>query len=252
MWPVCDPSSTKYPDRTFYCGRWQTHEQIEAKRKSQQRRRAAQRPRRETHRICERDGCNVVFPLIAHNRRFCSRQCVAVHARETATPCSFPGCGKPARRKGLCAGHCSQQERHGLLRPIGTRSPLTKAAGGCTFPGCDKPYWARGYCSGHLAQLKKGNRPLRPLGLGQERPQDGRPNCERCGGDTNSGGTPYGRQRWDCQSCGHTFTVGGVIRPDIKARDVERSERWGTRVRRENRGMSTNHELEEFLQMEVY
>jgi hypothetical protein len=75
-----------------------------------------------------------------------------------ADPCSFEGCGKAARVRGLCHGH-EQQERRGIpLRPL--RSYGEDVI--CSFEGCGRPAPSNGLCDGHRQQKRRG-RPLKPL-----------------------------------------------------------------------------------------
>ncbi len=65
-----------------------------------------------------------------------------------AKTCSFPGCQKPLRAKGLCATHWLQQHEGKPLRPI--RIPKV----GCKIEGCSGKHHSRGYCGKHGALVK--------------------------------------------------------------------------------------------------
>jgi hypothetical protein len=67
--------------------------------------------------------------------------------------CSFPDCGLPVRRNGLCNGH-SQQLRGG--RPL---APLKRRNAGrlCSFSGCDRPSRKTGLCDAHYNQARSGS-----------------------------------------------------------------------------------------------
>lgn len=75
--------------------------------------------------------------------------------------CSFEGCEKPARGRGLCEGHSTQQRRGQDLRPLRVRAPRG-SHGICSFEGCDNHATRRGFCSGHYTQWRHG-RELVPL-----------------------------------------------------------------------------------------
>jgi hypothetical protein len=76
--------------------------------------------------------------------------------------CSFPGCNRAHRAKGLCRSHYSQQASTGTLRPLG---PKNKEEARCTFDGCGKAAVNKGLCQAHANQRRKGQqlRPLRPF-----------------------------------------------------------------------------------------
>ena len=73
--------------------------------------------------------------------------------------CSFDGCTKPARTKGLCAGHYSQRRHGQQLQALGKNQPLGRS---CSFDGCTRPVAAEGLCAGHSAQ-QLTDEPLSPL-----------------------------------------------------------------------------------------
>jgi hypothetical protein len=76
-----------------------------------------------------------------------------------AATCSFPGCDRVRRTRGLCQTHYVQQRRTGSLWPIGT---IRRQRRRCDFERCDKLAVNKGLCQGHHQQRKKGQ-PLRPL-----------------------------------------------------------------------------------------
>jgi hypothetical protein len=62
--------------------------------------------------------------------------------------CTFPGCGRKLRARGLCSAHWLQQHEGRPLRPL--RVPRV----GCKIEGCAAKHHAHGYCNRHL-QLAK-------------------------------------------------------------------------------------------------
>jgi HNH endonuclease len=84
-----------------------------------------------------------------------------VFPHETRDPdtCTFDGCQRPYRARGLCSSHLDQLARGKSLTPI--RKPKTS----CEFPGCDRKHAGNGLCTGHKSQLHRGQ-PLRPIGAG--------------------------------------------------------------------------------------
>ena len=73
--------------------------------------------------------------------------------------CSFPGCNRAHRARGLCRSHYGQQSRGEALRPLG---PRNREEVGCDFDGCGNAAVNKGPCQAHANQRKKGQ-PLRPL-----------------------------------------------------------------------------------------
>jgi hypothetical protein len=73
--------------------------------------------------------------------------------------CTFEGCERPHRSRGLCRAHYSQQARGVSLTPIGTRPEVPDT---CTYEGCDRPYVGKGYCMTHYQQQRRG-RALKPI-----------------------------------------------------------------------------------------
>jgi hypothetical protein len=77
-------------------------------------------------------------------------------------PCLIPGCGRPAKGKGLCPKHY-QAASDGRLRAghmILVADPPRRAT--CAEPGCVRPLRARGLCSYHYGQARKHGRIPRP------------------------------------------------------------------------------------------
>lgn len=77
--------------------------------------------------------------------------------------CSFDGCDKKIKAKGLCTGHWRQQHEGQELKPIGPKQ--------CKFPDCERKYYSTGYCQGHYAQYQRGDevraiRRMAPRGTG--------------------------------------------------------------------------------------
>jgi len=79
---------------------------------------------------------------------------------KTHEACTFDGCGRPHRSKGLCKTHYAQQARGQDLTPIKDREAPPET---CTFPGCARPHVGRGYCMTHYQQQRRG-RDLKPIG----------------------------------------------------------------------------------------
>jgi len=73
--------------------------------------------------------------------------------------CTFGGCGRDAKSKGLCSGHYQQQRFGQELRPL---AGWAKEARPCAFEGCLRAALCKGYCDGHYQQLRAGKR-LVPL-----------------------------------------------------------------------------------------
>jgi hypothetical protein len=73
--------------------------------------------------------------------------------------CTFDGCGRPYRARGLCSSHLDQLARGKDLTPI--RVPKTT----CEVPGCDRRHAGNGLCTSHKSQLQRGQE-LRPIGAG--------------------------------------------------------------------------------------
>lgn len=73
--------------------------------------------------------------------------------------CTFEGCERPHRSRGLCRAHYSQRARGVPLTPIGSRPEVPEK---CTYEGCDRPYVGKGYCMTHYQQQRRG-RALKPI-----------------------------------------------------------------------------------------
>jgi len=69
--------------------------------------------------------------------------------------CSFPGCGRSAKSKGLCNGHYAQRLRGQELTPLQRRIPGDL----CSFEGCTREHYAKGLCSAHHRQTVSGKAP---------------------------------------------------------------------------------------------
>lgn len=80
------------------------------------------------------------------------------------TSCSFEGCERPKRTKGLCRSHYLQVWRGKELSPLlpatQSRKPWTTRV--CSFDGCGRKHRVRGLCAAHEAQQNKGQE-LRPI-----------------------------------------------------------------------------------------
>ena len=69
--------------------------------------------------------------------------------------CTFEGCDKPHRGKGLCSAHLSRLRRHGDPAhggPLRGQHPAV-----CTFPECGRESDALGLCVGHYTQQIRGH-----------------------------------------------------------------------------------------------
>ncbi len=82
-----------------------------------------------------------------------------------ASVCPFPGCGRPARTKGLCQSHYLMESRGEDLRPIRALS-LKGQKPPCRMGGCETTSHAQGLCTKHLAALRKYGDPGR-AGIGR-------------------------------------------------------------------------------------
>ena len=77
----------------------------------------------------------------------------------TEKVCSFDGCGRKIRCRGLCRAHYDQMRDGTSLAPI--RS-LTARGSECSFEGCTRPQQSRLLCSSHYLQDLSG-RKLSPI-----------------------------------------------------------------------------------------
>ena len=82
--------------------------------------------------------------------------------------CSYDGCDRPRKARGLCQGHYCQYWRGLELRPLDPRMAkphykARKADRTCRFPDCKRTVEARGLCAGHAWQARHG-RQLKPIG----------------------------------------------------------------------------------------
>ena len=93
--------------------------------------------------------------------------------------CSFEGCERKMKARGLCNTHYEQQRRGLPLQPIVTVSNAGKV---CSFPRCGRRVTARGLCTGHYWQSKNRAvlKPLRPRRKKLEAPSScSFPGCSR-------------------------------------------------------------------------
>jgi hypothetical protein len=68
--------------------------------------------------------------------------------RQTGPACTWPGCSRPYRAKGLCSVHYQRRlDGKGMDAPILARG--RKISRACGHPGCDRPHDAKGYCGVH-------------------------------------------------------------------------------------------------------
>lgn len=78
--------------------------------------------------------------------------------------CSFPGCMKRLKARGMCDGHLGQQYRGEHLRPLHAPGSAQVVAGvRCTGPGCTRAAMRLGLCGNHQRHLVEYGE-LRPLG----------------------------------------------------------------------------------------
>lgn len=81
--------------------------------------------------------------------------------------CEVPGCDRPYRAKGCCAGHYNRLVRYGDTFPDRPLDARKNAFGSqtCDIPGCYNYLWAAGYCRPHYRRLQDTGdvRPDQPL-----------------------------------------------------------------------------------------
>lgn len=75
------------------------------------------------------------------------------------TRCSFEGCERLNKSRGLCDSHTAQRRRGVPLSPIKTRRSHLP----CSADGCDRPHHGGGYCEPHARQIREWGR-TSPLG----------------------------------------------------------------------------------------
>ena len=71
--------------------------------------------------------------------------------------CTFDGCDRPIKARGLCGGHYQQVRDGRTLVPLRHVEYST-----CTFDGCDREHQTNGLCRAHADQIRAG-RPLKPI-----------------------------------------------------------------------------------------
>ncbi len=69
--------------------------------------------------------------------------------------CSFEGCGRKKRAKGLCSSHYNMMTRGEELRPLFSRKIKYKNIGPCKVDNCDTISNSGGYCKTHYNQIWK-------------------------------------------------------------------------------------------------
>ena len=86
----------------------------------------------------------------------CTQRTIKDSETEVSTekPCSFDGCGRPVRAKGLCNPHYIQQERGKSFTPIRKRTPKHT---GCSEMGCERTHYSKGLCRNHYAKTRRNN-----------------------------------------------------------------------------------------------
>jgi hypothetical protein len=72
------------------------------------------------------------------------------------TECSFEGCGRPKKTKGLCRGHYTQLYRGRPLRPIRPHVLCGQTFEVCQVADCGREPTAHGYCHTHYSQKYRG------------------------------------------------------------------------------------------------
>jgi hypothetical protein len=80
------------------------------------------------------------------------KKCRQRKKRRQAPQCSFKGCSRKVRAKGLCKTHYENQKAGKTLKPIGKRVQQKH----CSFPECDRPHFSKGYCKSHDQQRRRG------------------------------------------------------------------------------------------------
>jgi hypothetical protein len=64
--------------------------------------------------------------------------------------CSYEGCGRGQRAKGLCSRHYAMDRAGEELRPI-----LDRSRGGCKVEQCERAHYGNGYCHPHWSRWKR-------------------------------------------------------------------------------------------------
>lgn len=94
--------------------------------------------------------------------------------------CTFEGCERKRRAKGLCSGHYQQLTSGRELVALRPKTKAPAEAGSmCLFDLCDRPTRALGLCTGHYAQQRREatRSPIVRLG---ERTEPGMKTCSAC------------------------------------------------------------------------
>ena len=71
------------------------------------------------------------------------------------TTCSFEGCGRPVKSRGLCSVHYRQRLHGQELRPVNQPGRPRVRKRKCKFEGCIRLASCKGYCDGHYDQLRR-------------------------------------------------------------------------------------------------
>jgi hypothetical protein len=81
---------------------------------------------------------------------------------KVAQLCSFEGCDRPTRSKGLCEAHNRQLAKGHVLKPLMKRQPINQKVE-CSFEGCDRIGETNsGLCQSHRRQQRLGQ-DLKPI-----------------------------------------------------------------------------------------
>src|SRR5690348_16964538 len=70
--------------------------------------------------------------------------------------CRVEGCGKRARKRGLCVGHAWREARGKPME--GPIRPYLVNGGPCSIPRCGRPSRTKGLCIGHYRRRLEGRK----------------------------------------------------------------------------------------------
>ncbi len=83
--------------------------------------------------------------------------------------CTFEGCKKVLRAKGLCSSHYNMMRKGEGIRPIPKFTPEELAGRVCSIPSCGRKYRAKGYCQTHYNQHKEHGE-ITSIVIGKKKP----------------------------------------------------------------------------------